>query len=101
MSPGRPSIGRPGRVGKPVCAGLCVFRGAGAPGRQATHGEGMDEDALPQRRLPVPPGYARGLPAPWWLKLGAKLALAGVGLHGARARALEETKRQWMSWGKL
>ena len=48
----------------------------------------MDEDALPQRRLPVPPGYAHGLPAPWWLKLGTKLALAGIGLHGARARAL-------------
>ncbi len=48
----------------------------------------MDEEAaLPQRRLPVPPGYARGLPAPWWLKLGAKLALAAAGLHGARARA--------------
>lgn len=48
----------------------------------------MDEDALPERRLPVPPGYARGFPAPWWLKLGTKLALASVGLHGARARAL-------------
>lgn len=48
----------------------------------------MDGDALPQRRLPVPPGYARGRPAPWWLKLGTKLALAGIGLHGPRARAL-------------
>ena len=36
----------------------------------------------------MPPGYARGLPVPWWLKLGTKLALAGIGLHGARARAL-------------
>jgi SAM-dependent methyltransferase len=36
----------------------------------------------------VPPGYARGAPLPWWLKLGTKLALARVGLHGARARAL-------------
>lgn len=48
----------------------------------------MDGDASPQRRLPVPPGYARGWPAPWWLKLGTKLALAGIGLHGARARAI-------------
>ena len=39
------------------------------------------------RRLPAPPGYARGVPAPWWLKLGTKLAMAAVGLHGARARA--------------
>src|SRR3712207_2160239 len=52
---------------------------------------GMDGDAPtpgPQRRMAVPPGYARGAPLPWWLKLGTKLALAGVGLHGARARAL-------------
>lgn len=49
----------------------------------------MDVDAAaPQRLLPVPPGYARGVPAPWWLKLGTKLTLAAVGLHGARARAL-------------
>jgi len=51
-------------------------------------GRRVEGDAPPQGRLPVPPGYARGLPAPWWLKLGTKLALAGVGLHGARARAL-------------
>ena len=48
----------------------------------------MDEDAPPPGRVPVPPGYARGVPAPWWSKLGTKLALAGGGLHGARARAL-------------
>ncbi|MBD0273886.1 MAG: hypothetical protein ICV73_18400, partial [Acetobacteraceae bacterium] len=49
----------------------------------------MDGDAPPpQRRMPVPPGYARGAPLPWWLKLGTKLALARIGLHGARARAL-------------
>jgi SAM-dependent methyltransferase len=48
----------------------------------------VEGDALSQRREPVPPGYARGAPLPWWLKLGTKLFLAGIGLHGARARAL-------------
>ena len=48
----------------------------------------IEGDALSQRRVPVPPGYARGAPLPWWLKLGTKLFLAGIGLHGARARAL-------------
>ena len=48
----------------------------------------IEGDALSQRREPVPPGYARGAPLPWWLKLGTKLFLAGIGLHGARARAL-------------
>lgn len=44
--------------------------------------------ALPLRQRPVPAGYARGLPLPWWLKLGTKLGLAALGLHGARARRL-------------
>jgi SAM-dependent methyltransferase len=48
----------------------------------------VEGEALTQQRVPVPAGYARGAPFPWWLKLGTKLALAGVGLHGARARAL-------------
>ena len=57
----------------------------------------MDGDSLssaPQRLLPVPPGYARGAPLPWWLKLGTKLALAGVGLHGPRARVAEQVREE-------
>ncbi len=34
---------------------------------------------------PAPPGYARGAPVPWWVKLGVKLGLAACGVHGARA----------------
>lgn len=37
---------------------------------------------------PVPAGYARGAPLPWWAKLGVKLGLAALGVHGARARRL-------------
>jgi SAM-dependent methyltransferase len=48
----------------------------------------VEGDAPSRWRVPVPAGYARGAPFPWWLKLGTKLALAGVGLHGPRARAL-------------
>lgn len=36
----------------------------------------------------VPPGYARGAPVPWWAKLGIKLGLASIGIHGDRARRL-------------
>lgn len=43
---------------------------------------------LTTRRVPVPAGHARGMPLPWWLKLGTRLALAGLGLHGERARRL-------------
>lgn len=46
-----------------------------------------EEAARPQRVVPAPPGLSRGAPVPWWLKLGAKLGLAAIGLHGARARA--------------
>ncbi|MBX6744571.1 MAG: class I SAM-dependent methyltransferase [Acetobacteraceae bacterium] len=40
---------------------------------------------LAARLAPVPAGYARGLRLPWWLKLGARLALAGLGRDGQRA----------------
>lgn len=43
---------------------------------------------LPQRRVPAPPGLSRGLPLPWWAKLGVKLGLAATGVHGAAARRL-------------
>jgi SAM-dependent methyltransferase len=51
---------------------------------------GVSEGAtLPLRQVPVPAGYGRGLPLlPWWLKLGVRLGLAGIGLHGVRARRL-------------
>lgn len=47
-----------------------------------------EEAARPQRVVPAPPGLSRGAPVPWWIKLGLKLGLAAVGLHGGRARAL-------------
>jgi hypothetical protein len=50
--------------------------------------QGTEEASRPLRQVPVPRGYARGMPLPWWAKLGLKLALAGLGLHGARARRL-------------
>ena len=47
-----------------------------------------EDRTKPQRVVPAPPGLARGAPAPWWVKLGAKLGLAAIGLHGDRARRL-------------
>ena len=47
-----------------------------------------EDRTKPQRVVPAPSGLARGAPAPWWLKLGVKLGLTAVGLHGARARRL-------------
>jgi hypothetical protein len=47
-----------------------------------------EETARPQRVISVPPGLSRGAPVPWWGKLGVKLGLAAVGLHGARVRAI-------------
>ena len=47
-----------------------------------------EETARPRRVLPAPMGLARGAPVPWWVKLGVKLGLAAVGVHGARARLL-------------
>jgi SAM-dependent methyltransferase len=62
---------------------------------------------------PVPPGYARGAPLPWWAKLGLKLGFAALGVHGDRARRLGfaepsiaresagrllDTPRNWQSW---
>jgi SAM-dependent methyltransferase len=47
-----------------------------------------EDTARPKRIVPAPPGLARGAPVPWWAKLGLKLGLAALGLHGARARAL-------------
>jgi SAM-dependent methyltransferase len=47
-----------------------------------------EERARPQHIVPAPPGLSRGAPVPWWLKLGLKLGLAAVGLHGGRARAM-------------
>lgn len=46
------------------------------------------EVAATPREIAVPPGYARGAPLPWWGKLGVKLGLAALGVHGARARRL-------------
>lgn len=43
--------------------------------------EGVDR---PQRTVPAPPGLSRGAPLPWWLKLGARLGLAAVGMTGLR-----------------
>jgi SAM-dependent methyltransferase len=43
--------------------------------------------AKPNRIVPAPAGLARGAPVPWWVKLGVKLGLAAIGIHGARARA--------------
>ena len=63
--------------------------------------------------IPVPPGYARGAPLPWWTKLGLKLGLAALGIHGDRARRfgfaepsiareaagrLVDTPRNWVGW---
>ncbi|TCZ56744.1 class I SAM-dependent methyltransferase [Roseicella aquatilis] len=47
-----------------------------------------EDTSRPQRVLPAPVGLSRGAPVPWWAKLGVKLGLAAIGLHGARARAL-------------
>jgi SAM-dependent methyltransferase len=47
-----------------------------------------EDVAKPQRIVPPPPGLARGAPVPWWVKLGVKLGLAAIGVHGPRARAL-------------
>jgi SAM-dependent methyltransferase len=47
-----------------------------------------EEAARPQRTIPAPPGLSRGALVPWWVKLGLKLGLAALGIHGARAWAL-------------
>ncbi|MDN3565292.1 class I SAM-dependent methyltransferase [Paeniroseomonas aquatica] len=47
-----------------------------------------EEMARPQHVVPAPDGLARGAPVPWWVKLGVKLGLAAVGVHGGRARRL-------------
>jgi SAM-dependent methyltransferase len=47
-----------------------------------------EDTARPIRIVPAPPGLARGAPVPWWVKLGLKLGLAAIGIHGARARSL-------------
>ncbi|WP_158291931.1 class I SAM-dependent methyltransferase [Paracraurococcus ruber] len=47
-----------------------------------------EEAAKPQRVVQAPPGLSRGAPVPWWVKLGVKLGLAAVGVHGQRARSL-------------
>ncbi|MBL6453786.1 class I SAM-dependent methyltransferase [Belnapia sp. T6] len=46
-----------------------------------------EDMARPRRVLPAPNGLSRGAPVPWWAKLGVKLGLAALGIHGARARA--------------
>lgn len=48
----------------------------------------IEEAARPRREVPAPPGLSRGAPVPWWMKLGMKLSLAALGVHGHRARAL-------------
>jgi SAM-dependent methyltransferase len=45
-----------------------------------------EETARPRRIVPAPTGLSRGVPVPWWVKLGVKLGLAALGVHGARAR---------------
>lgn len=47
-----------------------------------------EEAARPRRIVPAPAGLSRGAPVPWWAKLGLKLGLAAIGLHGHRARAV-------------
>lgn len=47
-----------------------------------------EEAARPRRLVEAPPGLSRGMPVPWYVKLGVKLGLAAVGVHGARARFL-------------
>ena len=42
-----------------------------------------EDAAKPQRIVQAPPGLARGAPAPWWAKLGLKLGLAAIGIHGS------------------
>ncbi len=51
-----------------------------------------EEAPLPHRRVPAPPGLSRGLPVPWWFKLGVKLGLAAAGVHGGAARRLGFTR---------
>ena len=57
----------------------------GQPWTMEHHSEEM---ARPQHVVPAPAGLARGAPVPWWLKLGLKLGLAAVGVHGGRARRI-------------
>lgn len=67
------------------------------------------------RETPVPAGYARGAPVPWWMKLSVKIGLAVTGVHGDRARSLGlarpsieresagrllGTPQQWRSWAR-
>jgi SAM-dependent methyltransferase len=47
-----------------------------------------EDAARPRRLVEAPPGLSRGMPLPWYVKLGVKLGLAAVGVHGARARRL-------------
>jgi len=47
-----------------------------------------EEAAKPRRIEPARQGLSRGAAVPWWAKLGVKLGLAAIGLHGGRARAL-------------
>ena len=51
-------------------------------------GQASEGSTLPLEEVPVPAGYAPGLPLPWWLALGLELGLAGLGLPVARARRL-------------
>lgn len=50
--------------------------------------EATEGAARPRRELQAPAGLARGAPVPWWAKLGVKLGLAALGIHGGRMRAL-------------
>lgn len=61
----------------------------------------MESATLAARLAPVPEGYARGLRLPWWLKLGARLALAGLGRDGERNwRALRASPEpEWLIGG--
>ncbi|MCO6414990.1 class I SAM-dependent methyltransferase [Siccirubricoccus sp. KC 17139] len=47
-----------------------------------------EEAARPRRLVEAPRGLSRGMPVPWYIKLGVKLGLAAIGVHGARARML-------------
>jgi SAM-dependent methyltransferase len=47
-----------------------------------------EEAARPRRLAEAPRGLSRGMPVPWYVKLGVKLGLAAIGVHGTRARVL-------------
>ena len=98
-------VRRPGQANPAMAPPRAAFRERiAAPGVSATRRSALclglrrpqpnpmeqrtEDAARPIRIVPAPPGLARGAPVPWWVKLGLKLGLAAIGIHGARARSL-------------